>query len=235
MHPDAYKTSKKSDYSLSAAFEALQPPSSSASSSDEFGSSMRIMQTMHLHGIAMGIAMILLPATQSQRLTPTNCRTLEESVGLVSCEADEMMFSTCGAGGEPGSCGTSAIKIECCGLGDGILTSDGCEEEYGDGGSMVACTDTDKFMQGACSSFITPACFDENNIAHTHSIKCCDYHLDGKRLYPEESEDYGSDPGHEVECPPNSAAVGRCAVLNSPDCAGSYVQLKCAFAAVCLC
>ena len=108
------------------------------------------------------------------------------------------MFTTCGAGGAPGSCGVFATEIQCCRVTDGDLSSDNCEDVYGDSGSMVACTDADKFMQGACSSFTTPACFDDATIPHTHSIKCCDYYLNGKRIYPEEPEDYGSGSGHDV-------------------------------------
>ena len=85
-------------------------------------------------------------------------------------------------------CDGSASIVRCCQVEEGNLTSRDCHVMASPSG-FGSCYDLNQFVQGACSSR------GEGCDGAAHSVKCCTYSLDGRRMYPEEPMALGSVDG----------------------------------------
>ncbi|CAG0903305.1 unnamed protein product [Darwinula stevensoni] len=142
---------------------------------------------------------------------------------------------SCGFGGFGSSgtgCNGTASVVRCCQVEEGNLTSGGCQVKTTFAG-LASCHEEKQFLQGACTS-LSGGCS-----GAAHSVECCNYHLDGKRMYPEEPLTSWSVDGFFPSCMDGRLPVGR--RTSADRCAGCTVEstyqfttLECAVVAVVL-
>ena len=92
-------------------------------------------------------------------------------------------------GVEGSGCGGSASAVLCCQVEEGNITSDNCDVHAAESAAFASCNDEDKFLRGVCNSAST------NCDGGAHSITCCDYYMDDKKMYPQLPYLFGSQDG----------------------------------------